>query len=125
MKVKIKNATVDDVVKETFWLAWQACGGTLGMGFLQDKPNATKEQVWDNVLCTGDYPGNRSKKNKLYVDYIFGRMMKLGFSCEKDILEFRNDKPIVDYQAWCRVYSTYQKLVEEAAKNVGAEIEYV
>ena len=122
MKVKIKNAKPEEVMKEAFWLAWNACGGTLGMGFLQNKPDATKENIWDNVTVSGDYP-MPINRGEVYGDYVFGRMMKLGFSCEKDTLEFRDDEPRCDYQAWCKVYPTYQKLVEEAAKNVGAEIE--
>ena len=79
MKVKIKNAKPEEVMKEAFWLAWNACGGPLGMGFLQNKPDATKENIWDNVTVSGDYP-MPINRGEVYGDYVFGRMMKLGFS---------------------------------------------
>lgn len=122
MKVKIKGAKTEEVVKEAFWLAWQACGGTLGMGFLQNNPAATKDEIWNNVVTSGDYPGRTRKKEEPYGDYVFGRMMKLGFSYDKKTITFYDSKPRVVYQAWRRVYASYQKLIEKAVKNVGAQI---
>ena len=35
-----------EIVKEMLWLAWLACDATSGMGWLQNKPNVTKEDIW-------------------------------------------------------------------------------
>lgn len=123
MKLKIENGKAEDVVKEAMWLAWQACGGTLGMGFLQDNPGATKEDVWKNVASDGDYTVNfRNKKGEVLADYVFGRMMKLSVKYTDDELEVRDESPKPDYQAWCREYPTYEALIEKAAQNVDAVI---
>ena len=116
MKLTVKNP--QEVAKEAFWLAWQACGGPLGMGWLQNNPNANKEAVWQNVSEEGDYQGRfNNDANKPYADYVFGRMMKVGFTIGSDFVEFREETPHPDYQAWCRKYPTYQALVEAAIKN--------
>ena len=42
MKLKV-NGDRAELLKETFWLAWQACGSAFGMDVLQ--PNSTSRQV--------------------------------------------------------------------------------
>ena len=77
MRIQTKNP--EAAVKRAFWLAWQACGGPLGMGVFQDHPDATEDDVWQNVGCQADYPGStrESRPGEAYGDYVFGRMMKL------------------------------------------------
>ena len=78
--MKIKHDQPIELAKEMFYLAWNACGSPSGMGFLQDNPTASKEDVWKSVsgqtltdycIPTGDtlYPRG---------DYVFGRMMIFG-----------------------------------------------
>ena len=43
------------IVKRAMFLAYQACGGPLGMGVFQDRGAVTEEQVWKNVCTNGDY----------------------------------------------------------------------
>jgi hypothetical protein len=112
-----------EVVKEAFWLAWQACGGPLGMGWLQNKSDVTKYQVWSNVRTAGDYGKGGSvmkpdKPGEAYGDYVFGRMMKLRIKWGLDYVEVGDGEPRIDYQAWCGKYPTYQALVEAAIASL-------
>ena len=117
MKISVANPKA--VVKEAMWLAWQACGGTTGMGFLQDRDGVTKEDVWKNVLTNGDYAKSHDfPQGRVYGDYVFGRMMKLGFEFDKDSITFRDSAPRADYQSWCHKYPSYQALVEAAQKEI-------
>lgn len=118
MKIETKNAA--EVVKEAFWIAYQACGGPLGMGVFQARSGATKEDVWNNVQNAGDYSGcfRKQEANDAYGDYVFGRMMKLGLKWDESSVTCRDEAPRHDYQAWCNKYPTYQSLVEAAIKNI-------
>jgi len=115
------QVTVDakEVVEEMFWLAWNACGGTQGYGFLQDKPEASREEVLVNVGCSGDYDMHISTHSgQLYGDYVFGRMMKLGLNYEKGIVIFRDTPPRADYQSWCVKYPSYIDLLNAALASL-------
>ena len=90
-----------EIVKEMLWLAWQVCGGTTGMGWLQDRPSATKENVWNNVSI---------RQNRVNADYIFGRMMKLHLKYDDKGIIYDNRKLTLDYQSWCGTYPTYKDL---------------
>ncbi len=118
----VQSEKTQDVVKEAFWLAWQACGKTAGMGFLQDRPCATKEDVWSNVYNQADYAMSTNRPGEVYGDYVFGRMMKLGIQYNHDTIVVRDSVPRLDYQAWCRYYATYDTLITTAAENVGADL---
>ena len=82
---KREFATADEalaVAKRMFWLAWKA-SGVFGSGFLQDKPDADEEAVWNNLLMAGDYSGSIAPDlSRPYEDYVFGRMRKLGIDIE-------------------------------------------
>ena len=122
---KVVGATGEQVVKRAFWLAWQACGGPLGMGFLQDRPGSAEEDVWDHARGAGDYSGAdalRSKAGEAHGDYVFGRMMKLHIEFEDDTVSTRDEAPTRDYQAWCGRYPSYDALIDAAAKDLGASV---
>lgn len=123
MKISVKGDP-QKIVKRAFYLAWQACGGPLGMGFLQNKPDASEDDVWNNVYRGGDYTGNNMHGNnpsgKMYGDYVFGRMMKVGFQWDKDSITVSDSEPRRDYQAWCRKYPTYESLILAAVKELSA-----
>lgn len=114
------------VVKRAFFLAYQAAGGPVGMGWLQAVADATEDDVWANVRSAGDYPGGAkamgaNKPGDAYGDYVFGRMMKLGLKWTDRAVCFQTGKPRHDYQAWCRAYPTYEALVKAAAESVSAQ----
>lgn len=120
MKIEVKNPA--EVVKEAFWLAWQACGGPHGMGAFQDNPTADKEAVWCNAYGKGDYPGGNSgggnKPGRVHGDYVFGRMMKLCISWTETEIDVPEGNPRPDYQSWSCKFATYEDLIEAADRNV-------
>ena len=118
--MKFVCAKPEEVCKEAFWLAWNACGGTTGMGVLQDNPLATRDEIWQ--LVTGqtcrDYIIPRGETLKPYADYVFGRMMKIGFTVLEDGIEYWKDAVRGDYQAWAYEYPTTTALLEAANCNI-------
>ncbi len=125
MQIKVDADHVEDVVKRMFWLGWQACGGPLGLGFLQNTPGADEGQVWDNVASHGDYPGtigalsDDDGKKSVKGDYVFGRMMKLSVSWSPDgTIVVSDNAPRADYQAWCREYETCEALCNAAIESL-------
>ena len=119
---QVEPKKTEEVVKEMFWLAWKACGRPQGMGFLQDRPDATREDVYSNAANRGDYAGVGSgKQGEVRGDYVFGRMMKLfvEFDAKAGVIRFRDENPTRDYQSWCREYPTYEALFDAAVESVG------
>lgn len=110
------------VAKEVIWLAWNACGGPSGYGFLRDKPGADKEAVWEATIGRTDYDGFRARDNHVDADYVLGRMMKLYFRIEGNKLTGISDyPPRGDYQAWCYRYKTYADLFDAAEAAIRTE----
>jgi hypothetical protein len=108
---------VIEVLKEALWLAWKAAGGTSGMGFLQDNPDATKEDVWDRVHNPGDYVVATSQPQMLHADYVFGRMLKLRVEYTDTTITVDDAPPRRDYQSWCGEYRTYDELLTAAEQT--------
>jgi hypothetical protein len=93
------------------------------MGALRDKPQATKDDVFNDVVVAGDYPGGltRPKEGTISADYVFGRMLRL-YWIQKGVTIICNDGiPRRDYQAWCDVYPTYDALLDAAEVNVSIQ----
>ena len=119
-------ADLEEVAKAICYAAWQACGGTSGFGVLQDNPEATDDQVFQNITCQGDYPGRekraeeRSKDSSepYYADYVFGRMMKLLFWIKDDRIIFKNFDPDPNYNGWCHIYPTVNELIDEGISRL-------
>lgn len=125
MERTIEGASGEAVAKRAMWLAWQACGGPLGMGFLHDRPNATEDEVWVGARGAADYEGSvvkQSQAGEAHADYVFGRMMKLSLEYTEDTISFRDEAPTQGYQAWCGVFPSYMSLIEAAAHDLGATL---
>ncbi len=124
--MKIQTNQPEAIVKRMFWLAYQACGRAAGMGVWQARSDATEEAVWQNVRLAADYgPGadrimRSNEPGEAYGDYVFGRMMKLGVKWTEHEVELRDTEPRADYQSWCRVYPTYDKLAIAALESLTA-----
>jgi len=121
MQIDVDNPQA--VVEEAFWLAWQACGGPMGMGMFQDRgPGVTKEQVLENVRQDGDYPGSvrHEEKGMLSGDYVFGRMMKLTLRFNETGVQVQEQAPSLDYEAWCGTYESYEALIRAAIESLAA-----
>lgn len=128
MKFKLVSGDSNELVKQFFYLAWRACGGPLGMGWLQDNPNADADKVFDNVKSAGDYPGNftRCKYGEYYADYVFGRMMKVGIAVlDNDVIGISDHPPTPDYEAWCHAFPTHEALLEAAAVAANCELQRI
>jgi len=113
--ITVKKA--EDVAKQFFWLAWKAARSPSGSGWLQNFPEATIENVWENVCTAGDYPGKRLQKDgHLYADYVFGRMLKVGLilNTEQNSVEINDCQASPDYQDWSDVFPTVKALLEAA-----------
>ena len=123
MRIEVRNA--EAVAKEALWLAWQACGSPAGMGWLQNRPDATREDVWANAVSSGDYPLRLADgtPNRVYADYVFGRMMKLPLELGEGFVAVPDSEPRADYQSWCRKYPTYAALVAAADAAVNGTTE--
>ena len=118
MLVKVTGVTSEQFTKRMMFLAWIACGGPSGMGFLQNRPNATEDEVWTNVKTRGDYPGGRDDQpDEVYGDYVFGRMMKFGASYGPDGIKINTEKPRPDYQSWGFRYKTTKDLIRATEKS--------
>lgn len=116
------EAQASKVAQEVVWLAWQACGGPQGMGFLQNNPEADKAAVIMQATGEKDYVMKHARGLDIHCDYVFGRMMKL-YVTRPTPTEMRVDdhKPRSDYQSWCCVYKTYGELFDAAEKAVGVK----
>jgi hypothetical protein len=127
MKITLNNdADPNAFAKRLFYLAWKACGSPLGMGVFRNRPQATEDEVFQNVLSAGDYACNmRSSETGLYGDYVFGRMMKFGFEVNNGVFEFRDDDFRPDYQGFARTYPNSAALVDATAKSLGVTVELV
>lgn len=128
MILKLKNsARTVELVKRAFFLAYNACGGSLGMGIFQARTSVTEDQVWQNVLTRGDYGGGfgNDRPERPYGDYVFGRMMKMGceFNESKGTVDISDSPTRWDYQGWSGVYKTYEALFVAAATECGIPLE--
>jgi len=120
MKVKILH-NPEIFCKRLFWLLWQACGKPFGMGILKDRPNATEDEVWDNIKNSGDYIGNirHAPSNVFYADYVFGRMMKINVRIlDSHNIEIDDGPYDIEYQMWSDNYPTPQSIVEAVNRSL-------
>jgi len=115
------------VVKRMYWLGWQACGGPMGMGVFQNRPEANEDAVYDNISRGADYPGETNlatggRDNEWYGDYVFGRMMKLSMVYIPETGELKASGGISpDYNAWAGKYPDSQSLHDAAVESLAAE----
>ena len=116
-----ENLTAEQIVKRAMFLAYEA-SSVFGMGAFQAVDDVNEEQVWERMYNRGDYPGgNTDKGNRpgnVYADYVFGRMMKTGFSWNDTKIDVNDTKPRIDYQSWSLKYEKYSDLIEAAIKSL-------
>jgi hypothetical protein len=124
MEIKV-SISPEIFIKRAFWLAWLACEKTTGLGFLKDRPDASEEDVWNNVKINGDYPINHNKRNEFYADYVFGRMMKWGCEIKKEMIYIQDKTFNIEYQSFSIKYKDNQSLINETAKSIGCTFEII
>lgn len=119
------NEQMMDVVRQVLWNAWRACGGPQGSGYIQDRPEATRDQVFECAFHKRDYPGGRfwTEQNAVDADYVFGRMMKLYMKLNHETNTItvplaEEYPPTTDYNGWARKYPTYEALFDAAESDL-------
>lgn len=122
MKITVPASQVESIVSKFFYLAWKA-SKVMGMGFLQDRPAATEQEVFSNVIRSGDYAlPIHGSNNRSYADYVFGRMMKLGISVTRNgedyDLEVSDGPAKPDYNSWSGVYSSPAAILSAALQSI-------
>lgn len=126
MRIKVKGATAQEFVKRTFFLLYEACGGTSGYGFMKRKDGAAEDDVWKNVTELGDYGKVTQKMEKTsgraYGDYVFGRMMKFSCSWQDDVVDIPDRTYSPDYQSFCHVYKDGFAIAKAVAESLGCDI---
>jgi len=123
MKVKIIGVKKEEFIKTLFFLLWQS-SKVVGAGVLQDKPEATKEDVWNNILACNDYPGKpHHPKDGLVLDYVFGRCMKFTLRWENDIIVLREKKFHIQYETWQHKYPDNKTILDATSKVLGCTYE--
>jgi hypothetical protein len=120
MKINHDNPTA--VAKRAFFLAYEACGGTSGNGFMQARSGANEQMVWDNVMSAGDYAFNPNPSvSRPRADYVMGRMMKFSLDIGPDSITCGDHEISRDYQGWAGTYDSYDALLTAAVESVNAE----
>lgn len=76
---------IERLAKRIFFLAYNA-SSVMGMGVLQARDSVSEDDVWRHIV------GDRfqSKAGSPYADYVYGRMMKVGFEYNDKALTMRN-----------------------------------
>lgn len=112
--------TPEELASRMFFLAWKACGGTTGLGYLQDRPDAFENDVFKNVVMQGDYYPieRRTMFGDLHAEYVFGRMMKLTIRIKEDSVQILNDKFFINYNGFYSTYPTPQDLAKAAVDSL-------
>lgn len=106
------------VAKEAMWLAWQA-SRVVGLGVLQDKPGAQREEVLKQTFRPqSDYAKQNDLPLEGSADYVFGRMMKTHFRIKGNVVSYGDGEPRGDYQSWAYTYRTYDALMDAAETAV-------
>lgn len=132
-------------------LAYEGCGGTTGMGFLQERHGINSNNIMGH-LARKDVWGQPGVV-EVRGDYVAGRMVKTGivYNEKEGWVEILDHDPSPDYQGWCigtpkdpgvlqmfnlnkslaakhdrkiNKYGSYEELLSAAAITVGVELEY-
>ena len=129
-RIETSPDRADALLKEALWLAWAACRHPsdvgAGYGWLQNRPGATKEEVWNNVtVSSSDYSGLQMSHDGYFnADYVFGRRLKLRVERPRPgVLEFEDDVRPGYEGDWRGAYPTLAALFAAAAEAVDAKEE--
>lgn len=113
--------TIEAVVKELVYLLWKAAGGPSGMGCMQDRPAATKDEVFARAVAQGDYfSRSHTAEGEIYMDYVFGRCLKTRVArLPNGTITISPATPRDTYQDWGLKYKDAGEAALEALKNLG------
>lgn len=114
--------------KRVIFLLWQAAGSPSGMGWFQNNPTASEEEVFEQAAGNRDYPCYREHREgqpvSIYMDYVFGRCLKtdLLYDEVKGTVELRPDTPRATYQNWWRRYKDSSEVFTAALRELGLSL---
>ena len=101
----------DSFVKRFFFLAYTA-SSVVGMGFLQAVDDMTEDFLVESL-----------DKERPYIDYGAGRMMKVGLWLDTDTsAKVYSGEAREGYQSWAWKYPTYEALIEATKKSLGEAV---
>lgn len=121
VKIRLIGTDVHTFLKRSFYLLWLACEGTLGEGRRKDNPLADEDDVWNNVVNSGDYPSpsTRCSDHKLYADYVFGRRIKWGCIFKDDVIRFIERDPFDrNRHDFARDFESNRELADAVCKSL-------
>lgn len=152
MRFTLSDKTKTQSLVTTFMtLAYAGCGGTTGMGFLQERNDINSDNIMGH-LCRNDVWGQPDVV-EVRGDYVAGRMVKTGiiYNEKEGWVEVSDRNPTPDYQGWCvgtpadpgvlqmfnlnnrlanrngmtiSKYGSYEELLRAAATIIDVELEY-
>jgi len=113
------SVPVEDFLREMLYIAWKGCEHTTGMGYLQDKPDASKVEV--RKAC-------ESGTRQVYADYIFGRMLKLRVILHEVngnlvSLEMYDETYQPAYQSFAHIYPTTNDLIHSTKEALNCTVQ--
>ena len=142
MEFIVSDISQTETLAKAFMLsAYEACGGTTGMGFLQ----AVNDMSIDNILqyCILEPDYTDTSCSVIRADYLAGRMVKtsIAFNSIEGVVKITDQKPNPDYQGWASgipsdpgvlrgfqrnsqstKFSSYIELLQYSAARVGVEL---
>jgi len=115
--------TGEQIAKRYFFLAYEA-SNIGGLGIIRGRSDINEDDIWNNVLQSGDYPkgSHNNNINEPYGDYVFGRMMKVGCKILENGIEVRDGLGRLDFQSWASKYPTFKDLAVAAVSSLMSNI---
>lgn len=145
MEFNVSDISLTETLAKAFMLsAYEACGGTTGMGFLQAVHNMSIDNILQYCVLQQDFQD--TSFSVISADYLAGRMMKtsIAFNSIEGVVKITDRKPNPDYQGWASgtpsdpgvlrnfqqnsqntKFNSYLELLQYSADRVGVELTQV
>lgn len=102
----------EKLAKRAAFLAYKA-SHVVGMGIFQARDDVTEEKLWESAS---------KQHGRVYIDYGFGRMMKLVIRYDDVGCTGGNTNLTADYESWCIKYPTYAALFDAAEASLRGDV---
>jgi hypothetical protein len=129
LRVFVQGCTALSFVKRAFFLAY--CESkVVGLGRLQERADATEEDVWVNINLKNDYLegiealvmlGEKVSSSDR-ADYVFGRQMKLEIGYVGQMVSFLTPEHHPNQQSFASMFPLPMDLASITAKSLGCTI---
>jgi hypothetical protein len=143
MKFKISDSSKTEALACAYILsAYESCGHTTGMGFLQARPDTQLSDI-PRLCHITESPHISPDCKTIRADYVAGRMVKTNIDYDSSVgmVTISDNSPKPDYQGWStgvpsdpgvlrsfdpnaahRKFSSHEQLLQYAANRVGVTI---